>query len=295
MLRVGRPSDVFGGEVRRRDIFTLLVFHLIARAESGASYGNQLIEQIEAITGGAVSLNPNTMYPLLRGLEGAGFIEGRWEHPEKRSRRLYTLTAEGRAECDRLKQGLEPFLDSIIDSITLIKREIMDGDGRVRASPPDRDGLGARCGRSPPDRLLHLEALARHHGGRLRGAVVGRVDLRLGTLGRRRGGHDSNSLCPHLDRQRCASARTEHTDSAAHRAPGDRARSAGRPGGAEPHRVREATLQRHAGRAGRAAVLDLGRVREHVVLPYRVRLVGDVHGEVRRRQCGLARRCGRKA
>jgi PadR family transcriptional regulator, regulatory protein PadR len=120
----GRPSDVFGGEVRRRDIFTLLVFHLIARAESGASYGNQLIEQIEAITGGAVSLNPNTMYPLLRGLESSGFIEGRWEHPEKRSRRLYTLTDEGRAECDRLKQGLEPFLDSIIHSITLIKREI---------------------------------------------------------------------------------------------------------------------------------------------------------------------------
>ena len=120
----GRPSDVFGGEVRRRDIFTLLVFHLIARAESGASYGNQLIEQIETITGGTVSLNPNTMYPLLRGLEGAGFIEGRWEHPEKRSRRLYTLTAEGREEYDRLKEGLEPFLDSIIDSITLIKQEI---------------------------------------------------------------------------------------------------------------------------------------------------------------------------
>ena len=117
----GRPSDVFGAEVRRRDIFTLLVFHLIARAEGGASYGNRLIEQI---TGGAVSLNPNTMYPLLRGLESAGFIEGRWEHPEKRSRRLYTLTAEGRAECERLKQSLEPFLDSIIDSITLIKREI---------------------------------------------------------------------------------------------------------------------------------------------------------------------------
>jgi PadR family transcriptional regulator len=120
----GRPSDVFGGEVRRRDIFTLLVFHLIARSDTGASYGNQLIEQIESITGGTVSLNPNTMYPLLRGLEGSGYIEGRWEHPEKRSRRLYTLTAEGLVEYERLKQGLEPFLDSIIDSITLIKREI---------------------------------------------------------------------------------------------------------------------------------------------------------------------------
>ena len=46
----GRPSDVFGGELRRRDVFTLLVFHLIARSDTGASYGNQLIEQIEAIT-----------------------------------------------------------------------------------------------------------------------------------------------------------------------------------------------------------------------------------------------------
>ena len=91
--------------MRRRDIFTLLVFHLIARAESGASYGNQLIEQIEAITGGAVSLNPNTMYPLLRGLEGSGYIEGRWEHPEKRSRRLYTLTAEGRRSTTASSRG----------------------------------------------------------------------------------------------------------------------------------------------------------------------------------------------
>ena len=42
----GRPSDVFGGELRRRDVFTLLVFHLISSSESGASYGNQLIEQV---------------------------------------------------------------------------------------------------------------------------------------------------------------------------------------------------------------------------------------------------------
>jgi PadR family transcriptional regulator PadR len=131
----GRPSDVFGGDLplrgaeaaggpRRRDIFTVLVLHLIAKAESGSSYGNQLIEQIAKITGGAVTLNPNTIYPLLRELEGGGFIEGRWEHPEKRSRRLYTLTAQGRAEYERLRGGLAPFLDSIVQSITLIKKEI---------------------------------------------------------------------------------------------------------------------------------------------------------------------------
>ncbi len=105
-------------------MFTLLVLHLISNSESGASYGNQLIEQIERITDGAVSLNPNTMYPLLRELEGGGMIEGRWEHPEKRSRRLYTITDQGREEYARLRAGVEPFLDSIIKTIGLIKQEI---------------------------------------------------------------------------------------------------------------------------------------------------------------------------
>jgi PadR family transcriptional regulator len=136
----GRPSDVFGADLplktpdapaggpRRRDMFTLLVLHLISKSETGASYGNQLIERIEGITDGAVSLNPNTMYPLLRDLESGGMIEGRWEHPEKRSRRLYTVTDRGRQEYARLREGVEPFLDSIIKTITLIKREIYPSD-----------------------------------------------------------------------------------------------------------------------------------------------------------------------
>lgn len=123
----GRPSDVFGGELRRRDVFTLLIFHLISQSESGASYGNQLIERIASITAGSITLNPNTIYPLLRSLEADGFISGHWEHPQKRSRRLYSITADGEAEYQRLKQGIEPFLDSIIESIGAIKREIYGG------------------------------------------------------------------------------------------------------------------------------------------------------------------------
>jgi PadR family transcriptional regulator PadR len=133
----GRPSDVFGGELRRRDVFSLLVLHLIVRAEGGRSYGNQLIERIENLTRGVVSLNPNTMYPLLRELEQRGLVSGHWEHPEKRSRRLYGITAAGRAEYQRLMAGLEPFLDSIVESISLIKREVY-GDGRAGASRPRR-------------------------------------------------------------------------------------------------------------------------------------------------------------
>ncbi len=100
------------------------MLHLI-RAEP--SYGNQLIEEIEAITQGVISVNPNTMYPLLREMESNGLIEGSWEHPDKRTRRFYAITKDGEAEYKRLTEEVEPFLDSVIRSVTLIKREIYGG------------------------------------------------------------------------------------------------------------------------------------------------------------------------
>ena len=86
--------DVFGGELRRRDVFPLLVLHLIAREPA---YGNRLIEEIEGITEGVISVNPNTIYPLLRELEARGLIEGSWEHPDRRTRRYYSITRDGPA------------------------------------------------------------------------------------------------------------------------------------------------------------------------------------------------------
>jgi PadR family transcriptional regulator PadR len=115
--------DVFGGEIRRRDVFPLLVLHLIAREPA---YGNRLIEEIERITEGVISANPNTIYPLLRELESRGLIEGSWEHPDRRSRRYYAITREGRRELKRLRAEVEPFLDSVIRSVTLLKRELYE-------------------------------------------------------------------------------------------------------------------------------------------------------------------------
>jgi PadR family transcriptional regulator PadR len=123
--RAGRSMDVFGGEIRRRDVFPLLVLHLIAREPQ---YGNRLIEEIERITEGVISANPNTIYPLLRELEAQGMIKGDWEHPDRRTRRYYAITAAGRRELRRLRDELQPFLDSVIRSVTLIKREVY-GEG----------------------------------------------------------------------------------------------------------------------------------------------------------------------
>ena len=59
--------DPFTGELRKREVLPLLVLHLIAQ---GPSYGNQLMERIAGMTAGVLSVNPNTMYPLLRRLAG---------------------------------------------------------------------------------------------------------------------------------------------------------------------------------------------------------------------------------
>jgi PadR family transcriptional regulator PadR len=117
----GRPSDAFGGDIRRRDVFPLLVLHLLSRE---AAYGNRLIEQIEGITQGAISVNPNTMYPLLREMEGRGLVDASWEHPDRRTRRYYSVTAAGRREYRRLRTEVEPFLDSVIRSVSLIREEV---------------------------------------------------------------------------------------------------------------------------------------------------------------------------
>ncbi len=116
-----QTGDPFTSELRRRDVLPLLVLHFIS---SGPSYGNQLMERISSVTAGVLSVNPNTMYPLLRSLEARGLIEGSWEHPERRSRRYYAITDAGREEYERLEREVRPFLDSIQRSIEEIVREV---------------------------------------------------------------------------------------------------------------------------------------------------------------------------
>ena len=78
------------------------------------------------MTAGVLSVNPNTMYPLLRRLEKRGLIQGNWEHPERRTRRYYSLT-DRRAEYERLVEEVRPFLDSVKASIDEIVREVYGG------------------------------------------------------------------------------------------------------------------------------------------------------------------------
>ena len=114
-------GDPLVAELRRAGLLPMLVLHFLG---TGPSYGNQLMERVSEVTGGLVAVNPNTMYPLLRSLEGRGLIAGVWEHPERRSRRFYRLTDEGEAERARLTKEIAPHLDAVARSVDLIRSEI---------------------------------------------------------------------------------------------------------------------------------------------------------------------------
>jgi DNA-binding PadR family transcriptional regulator len=109
------------GDLRRSGLVTVLVLHYVAEE---ASYGNLLMDRICDLTGGAVAVNPNTMYPLLHSLEARGLIAGEWEHPDRRSRRFYRITERGEEERRRLATELEPNLDAIAAMIDLIRHEL---------------------------------------------------------------------------------------------------------------------------------------------------------------------------
>ncbi|HYM57629.1 MAG TPA: PadR family transcriptional regulator [Solirubrobacteraceae bacterium] len=114
-------TDPLIGDLRRAGLLPLLVLHFVSEAPS---YGNQLMDRIAALTSGALAVNPNTMYPLLRSLEADGHVAGEWEHPERRSRRFYRITRSGCSERDRLAAELRPRLDRIAESIEAIRAEV---------------------------------------------------------------------------------------------------------------------------------------------------------------------------
>jgi DNA-binding PadR family transcriptional regulator len=114
-------QDPLIGDLRRGGLLQLLVLHFVGQEPR---YGNQLIDRISELTSGALTINPNTMYPLLRRLEAKGLIDGEWEHPERRSRRFYRITDEGRAQCHALLAEVGPRLERIGRSIRAIRAEL---------------------------------------------------------------------------------------------------------------------------------------------------------------------------
>lgn len=68
------------------------------------AYGNQIADKIKRETQDTIKPNPNFIYPLLRDMEENGYVEGSWENPNTRGKRIYTITESGLVYFEQLKE-----------------------------------------------------------------------------------------------------------------------------------------------------------------------------------------------
>lgn len=80
----------------KRGTLELIVLRLLS---PGEAYGYEIVSTLTAATDGDLEVSDGTLYPVLYRLERGGFVEVRWETPERGvPRKYYRLTKAGRDE-----------------------------------------------------------------------------------------------------------------------------------------------------------------------------------------------------
>jgi len=118
---LSRVDEVLKGPIKSKTIFPVLILHLV---KASPDHGYGLMQRIDTLCGGLIAVNTNKIYPLLRRLEERGFLKASWENPDKRTRRIYSITPEGEARLERIKSGMLPYLNAISQAIDDLRREL---------------------------------------------------------------------------------------------------------------------------------------------------------------------------
>lgn len=74
----------------------------------------------KALSDRGMDIDENTLYPLLRRLESQGLLLSEWRDEDKRNKRFYRLSPDGREALGRLLsewRGLNAALDNIANAV----------------------------------------------------------------------------------------------------------------------------------------------------------------------------------
>ena len=73
-------------------------------------YGYSLVKELE---GKGISIEGNTLYPLLRRLESQGLLKSEWETGAAKPRKYYIITEDGKMVYKKIKEQWKKFSQSI--------------------------------------------------------------------------------------------------------------------------------------------------------------------------------------
>jgi PadR family transcriptional regulator PadR len=78
-------------------------------------YGYQLSKELQCRSRGFFEFKDGTLYPALHRMERAGLVRGEWQVVEEGpSRKVYSLTEQGRVELARTRRGWTAFAGQLL-------------------------------------------------------------------------------------------------------------------------------------------------------------------------------------
>lgn len=80
-------------ELRRGTLILLVLSQL-----KEPMYGYSLVKKLNDYQ---IPIDANTLYPLMRRLEGQGLLESRWDTAESKPRKYYRITSDGLAVLEK--------------------------------------------------------------------------------------------------------------------------------------------------------------------------------------------------
>lgn len=92
-------------ELRRGTLIMLVLSEL-----QKPMYGYDLVKWLNEA---GISIEANTLYPLMRRLEGQGMLESQWETGGSKPRKYYQLTPDGKVVLEKIKKHWKEFSNRV--------------------------------------------------------------------------------------------------------------------------------------------------------------------------------------
>lgn len=111
------------GQVFTKGLLPIYVLYIISL---GPTNGNEISHKIGNRTKGMWIPSTGGIYPLLKKFEKQKWITGRWDDPEKKFQKIYTLTAEGFNELNNKKELLKLRIEEALEVFKIIYSDLYE-------------------------------------------------------------------------------------------------------------------------------------------------------------------------
>lgn len=109
------------GQVFTKGLLPLYVMHILSL---GPTNGNDISHQIGERTNGRWIPSTGGIYPLLSKMEKNKLIEGKWDNPDKKTQKIYTLTELGIEELEKKKGLLKNKIEEALEVFNIVYNDL---------------------------------------------------------------------------------------------------------------------------------------------------------------------------